>query len=258
MSTRIKPETIVALEGLDAGYEANTLLHDVNLTITKGEIFVILGASGCGKSTLMRHMVGLNRPLAGHVFLCGELFASADRPVLEPQRKRLLQRMGVMYQSGALFGSMTVLENIRLPLEEFTDFPLDVMNQIALTKLSQVGLVAFADAMPAALSGGMQKRVAIARAMALDPDVLFLDEPSAGLDPVTSTELDNLILSLRDDLGTTFIFVSHELRSIFNISDRAAFLDRETRSILDVDSPQALRDTSDHTAVRNFFRGKPS
>lgn len=258
MPTYIKPEVIVALEGLDVGYEANTLLHDVNLTISKGEIFAILGASGCGKSTLMRHMIGLNRPLAGHVFLCGELFASANRSILEPHRKHLLQRMGVMYQSSALFGSMTVMENIRLPLEEFTDLPLDVMNKITLMKLSQVGLVEFADSMPAELSGGMQKRVAIARAMALDPDVLFLDEPSAGLDPVTSTELDNLILSLRDDLGTTFVFVSHELRSIFNIADRAAFLDPETRSILDVDSPHALRDSSEHAAVRNFFLGKSS
>lgn len=258
MSIHVQSSTILTLEHLNAGYPTKTLLHNVNLTITKGEVFALLGPSGCGKSTLMRHMIGLNRPLAGDVFLCGERFVSAEKLVSERQRKRLLQRMGVTYQSGALFGSMDNLENVRLPLEEFTDLPLEVMNLIARMKLSQVGLADFTDYMPAEISGGMQKRVAIARAMVLDPDVLFLDEPSAGLDPVTSTELDNLILALRDNLGTTFIVVTHELESVFKIADRAAYLDPETRSILDVGPPALLRDSSDHVSVRNFFLGKSS
>ena len=251
-------KAIVVLEHLDVGYQATPLLQDVNLTIGEGEIFVILGGSGCGKSTLMRHMIGLNPPLAGDVFLCGELFASARQRIPEARRKLLLQRMGVMYQSGALFGSMDLLGNVRLPLEEFTDLPMDVMNQIALMKLQQVGLAAFAEYMPAALSGGMQKRAAIARAMALDPDVMFLDEPSAGLDPITSNELDDLILQLRVELGTTFVVVTHELKSVFKIADRAAFLDSKTRSMLDVGPPDKLRDVSPHQSVRDFFRGKSS
>ena len=250
-------DTMVRVEHLDAGYGSTVILEDVNLSVRRGEVFVLLGGSGCGKSTLMRHIIGLNPPLGGRVVLCGEVFASAAEDVAEDVRSGLLRRIGVMYQSGALFGSMSLLENVRLPLEEYTKLPRDMMDEIARLKLEQVGLGDFTDYLPAEVSGGMQKRAAIARAMALDPDVLFLDEPSAGLDPVTSAGLDALILRLRDAFGTTVVMVSHELASIFAVANRAAYIDREARGVLETGTPAALRDGSAHEAVRHFFnRGR--
>ena len=249
-------ESALTLEHLDAGYEDKIILRDVNLSIHRGEIFALLGGSGCGKSTLMRHLIGLNPPLAGRIILGGELFASADETIPENKTRRILQRLGVMFQSGALFGSMPLIDNVKLPLQEATNLPSAVMDEMALLKLHQVGLGEFADYLPSEISGGMQKRAAIARAMVLDPDVLFLDEPSAGLDPITSSELDELILRLRDAFGTTIVIVTHELKSIFKIVDRAAFLDRNSQSVLDVGAPAQLRDQSEHQGVRGFFHGK--
>lgn len=256
MKLQNEQESALTLEHLDAGYEGKIILRDVNLSIHRGEIFALLGGSGCGKSTLMRHLIGLNPPLAGRIILGGELFASADETIPEKKTRRILQRLGVMFQSGALFGSMPLIDNVKLPLQEATNLPSAVMDEMALLKLHQVGLGEFADYLPSEISGGMQKRAAIARAMVLDPDVLFLDEPSAGLDPITSSELDELILRLRDAFGTTIVIVTHELKSIYKIVDRAAFLDRNSQSVLDVGAPAQLRDQSEHQGVRGFFHGK--
>jgi phospholipid/cholesterol/gamma-HCH transport system ATP-binding protein len=194
-------------------------------------------------------MIGLYKPAAGRIFIAGHDVASAQGE----ERRQILRTFGVMYQSGALFGSMTLLENVSLPLEEFTDLPPDAIRLIALLKLKQVGLESSGDLMPAELSGGMQKRGAIARAMALDPRVLFLDELSAGLDPVTSAELDELVLSLSRSLKITFVVVTHELPSIFTIADRVIMLDKQVKGIVAMGKPQELRDHSDNPGVRQFF-----
>ena len=246
-------EAVVEVEHLDAGYGGEAALEDVNLRVARGEILAILGGSGCGKSTLLRHIIGLNPPLAGRVKLCGEVLAEAGTEIPDSMRSRLLARMGVMFQSGALFGSMTLTENVRLPLDEFTDLPKGLKKAVAQLKLEQVGLGDFGDYYPAEISGGMRKRAAIARAMSLDPDALFLDEPSAGLDPVTSAGIDELILSLRDAFGTTVVLVTHELPSIFAVADRAVYLDRGARGVLDEGTPQELREASKHERVRDFF-----
>ena len=243
-------ETLVRVEALSVGYGERVVLENVSFEIRRGEVFVVLGTSGCGKTTLLRAMIGLEEPFGGKIWIGdGELIAADDE-----ERKKILRRFGVMFQNGALFGSLTILENVRLPLEEFTDLSSDAINLIAHMKLDQVGLSAAAHRLPAELSGGMQKRAAIARAMALDPELLFLDEPSAGLDPVTSAGLDRLILDLSSTLGVTFVVVTHELQSIYAIASRAIMLDGERRGILAEGTPAELRDNPPHEKVRRFFR----
>jgi phospholipid/cholesterol/gamma-HCH transport system ATP-binding protein len=239
-------DPIIEVEHVDAGYPGVTVLKDVNFTVTRGEVFVLLGGSGCGKSTIMKHLIGLNPAVAGTIRVDGLEMNRVNRP-------SILRKIGVMYQSGALFGSMTVLENVMLPLEEFTCLPAEARRTLALMQLDLVGLKDAAGKMPADLSGGMKKRAAIGRALALEPSILFLDEPSAGLDPLTSSALDDLILRLRDTRGVTFVVVTHELPSIFKIADRCAMFDRARQAMIALGRPAELRDTSDDAFVREFF-----
>ena len=239
-------DALIEVEHLDAGYPGVTVLRDVSFSVGRGEVFVLLGGSGCGKSTMMKHMIGLNPAVGGTIRIDGLEMNRENRP-------SILRKIGVMYQSGALFGSMTVLENVMLPLEEFTRLPFEARRTLALMQLDLVGLKDAAEKMPADLSGGMKKRAAIARALALEPSILFLDEPSAGLDPLTSSALDDLILRLRDTRGVTFVVVTHELPSIFKIADRCAMFDRSRQAMIALGRPAELRDTSDDAFVREFF-----
>lgn len=240
---------IIQVKGLIAGYDDNVVLKDLNFEVERGEVFVILGGSGCGKSTVLKHMIGLNPPLGGEVLIDGDDIVAAEGD----ERIKILRRIGVSYQSGALFGSMTLNQNVRLPLEEYTSLSNEAMDLIVWMKLKLVGLEKFTHFLPNAISGGMQKRAAIARAMALDPLVVFLDEPSAGLDPITSAELDALILRLKETMGMTFVIVTHELASIYAVADRVIMLDKESKGIIATGPPAELRDHSDIPFVRQFF-----
>jgi phospholipid/cholesterol/gamma-HCH transport system ATP-binding protein len=243
------PPVVVSVEDVTIAYGENVIQRDLTFDVRRGEVFVILGGSGCGKSSLLKNMIGLYRPTAGRILFDGEDIATAEGD----GRQRLLRKFGVMYQSGALFGSMTVLENVRLPLDEFTDLGAAEKDLVAAAKLNQVGLLPAAAQKPSALSGGMQKRAGIARAMSLDPGILFLDEPSAGLDPITSAGLDKTIQELSKGLGITFVVVTHELQSIYAIADRCVMLDARTKTMIAEGKPADLRDHSDDPYVRQFF-----
>lgn len=247
----MKDETIIEVKGLTAGYAGREILRDVSFTVRRGEIFIILGGSGSGKSTLLKNMIGLYPAMGGEVLIRGENIVGATGAA----RERILRRFGVMYQGGALFGSMTLAENVALPLEECTRLPREARALLSRLKLQQVGLGEFADYLPSEASGGMVKRAAVARAMALDPGILFLDEPSAGLDPITSAGLDDLIRALSRDHGITFVIASHELASVYAIGDRAILL--EGGGIVAEGAPVELRDHPANDYVRAFFRREP-
>lgn len=245
-----RPVTI-EVRDLCAGYGGRVILEDINFRVMRGEVFMILGGSGCGKSTLLKNMIGLYPAISGQVLIGGADIVGAAGA----ERQKILRRFGVMYQGGALFGSMTLEQNISLPLEEWTGLPPEARKLLSRLKLQQVGLGQFADYLPSEISGGMQKRAAVARAMALDPGILFLDEPSAGLDPITSAELDELVRSLARNLGITFVIATHELASIFAIGDRAIMLDGG--SIVAEGAPAELQDHPSNDYVRAFFRREP-
>lgn len=243
-------ESHIEVQGLTLAYGSFVVQQNLNFSIRRGDVFIIMGPSGCGKSSLLKAMVGLLRPTSGDVCYSGEAYWAGG----ELERQALSQRMGVLFQSGALWSSMTLAENVALPLEHRTTLSRARIAEICAWKLALVGLSGFEDYYPSELSGGMRKRAGLARAMALDPDILFFDEPSAGLDPVSARLLDDLILQLRDSLGTTIVIVTHELASIFAIGNSAVFLDTEARTQLEVGDPREMRDSSQHESVRRFLR----
>jgi phospholipid/cholesterol/gamma-HCH transport system ATP-binding protein len=242
-------EAHIAVTDLTMAYGSFVIQRDLTFTVRRGDIFIIMGGSGCGKSTLLRHLIGLRAPARGEVLIDGESLWGASPAAQE----RLKRRFGVLFQSGALWSSMTLAENVALPLEQYTALrPAQVRKQVAL-KLALVGLAGFEDYYPSQISGGMQKRAGLARAMALDPDILFFDEPSAGLDPISSRLLDELILELRDSLGATVVVVTHELASIFTIGNNSVFLDADSKTMIASGDPKQLRDTCPDPKVRTFL-----
>jgi phospholipid/cholesterol/gamma-HCH transport system ATP-binding protein len=241
----------ITVSHLTMAFDSFVLMRDLNFTINYGEVFIIMGGSGCGKSTLLRHLIGLNEPAQGEIFYGNENFTKGD----PAKRQEMVRRMGVLFQGGALWSSMTLAENVGLPLEEYTDLRSDEIREIASLKLALVGLKGFEDYYPSEISGGMQKRAGLARAMALDPEILMLDEPSAGLDPITARLLDDLILEIRDNLGATIVVVTHELASIFRVANNCVFLDAETKTIIAQGNPKELLAHSQDSRVRRFLSG---
>lgn len=239
----------IEVRDLTMKYGSHVIMRDLNFAVARGEVFVIMGGSGGGKSTLLKHLIGLKTPAEGTVRFEGVDFWAGDART----RKAVLRRMGVLYQNGALWSGLTLAENVALPLEEFTTLDARAIAEVVALKLALVGLRGFEGFYPAAISGGMRKRAALARAIALDPDVLFFDEPSSGLDPISASRLDDLILELRASFGTTIVVVSHDLASIFRIADRALFLDIEQKTMSALGSPAQLRDHPPNEQVHRFL-----
>ena len=254
MSAEQPQDAHVFVHNLTMAYGSLVIQRDLTFCVQHGDIFIIMGGSGCGKSTLLRHLIGLQAPAQGEVFYDGQSLWQVE----PAERERMMRRFGVLYQSGALWSSMTLAENIALPLEQYTNLSPSQIGELVSLKLALVGLVGFEDYYPAELSGGMQKRAGLARAMALDPDILFFDEPSAGLDPISSRRLDDLILELRDSLGATVVMVTHELASILTIGTNSVFLDADTRTMIAQGDPKKLLAESQDPKVRQFLtRGDP-
>jgi phospholipid/cholesterol/gamma-HCH transport system ATP-binding protein len=245
-------EPLIITKDLEMGYGDFLVMRDLNFTVKRGDVFIIMGASGCGKSTLLKILIGLKRPSRGKVLYGDTSFWETD----PSERERMMRRFGILYQYGALWSSMTLEENIALPLLRYTKLSPSQIKEVASLKLSLVGLAGFEDYYPSEISGGMRKRAALARAMAMDPDILFLDEPSAGLDPVSGRLLDELILELCDSVGTTIVVVTHELRSIFAIGNNAIFLDVERKTMTASGNPKRLLLESRDPAVRRFLAGE--
>jgi phospholipid/cholesterol/gamma-HCH transport system ATP-binding protein len=243
-------EAHIEVRDLTMAYGSFVLMRDLNFSVNRGDIFIIMGGSGCGKSTLMRHLVGLRPPAKGKILYGDMSFWEADMG----QREQFMRRFGILYQSGALWSSMTLAENVALPLEQYTDLGPNQIREIVSLKLALVGLAGFETFYPSEISGGMCKRAGLARAMALDPEILFFDEPSAGLDPVSAKRLDDLILELRDSLGATVVVVTHELASIFAIGNNSVFLDPETRTMIAQGDPHILLEESKDPKVQRFLR----
>src|ERR1700704_4970227 len=242
-------EPRITITDLTMAYGSFVIQRDLTFSIQPGEIFIIMGGSGCGKSTLLRHLIGLLRPAKGEVLYDGESFGAAS----PEEREHMMRRFGVLYQSGALWSSMTLAENVALPLGEYTDLSPREIRDVVSLKLALVGLAGFEDFYPSEISGGMRKRAGLARAMALDPDILFFDEPSAGLDPLSSRLLDDLILELRANLGATIVVVTHELASIFTIANNSVFLDAESRVQIATGDPHDMLANSKDPRVRRFL-----
>jgi phospholipid/cholesterol/gamma-HCH transport system ATP-binding protein len=250
----IRSDAHITVRDLTLAYDDYIVLQDLNFTIDRGEVFIIMGGNGCGKSTLLKFMIGLKPPVTGRVFYDGIDFWKAD----PHHRDGILKRIGILYQRNALWSSMTLAENVALPLEEYTDLRDEQIGEIVSLKLAMVGLTGFEELYPSELSGGMQKRAALARAMALDPEILFFDEPSAGLDPVNARLLDDLILELSESLRTTVVVVTHDLASIFAIGNQSIFLDSGTKTILASGKPRDLLQDSPDPKVHAFLtRGRP-
>ncbi|HEY3286363.1 MAG TPA: ATP-binding cassette domain-containing protein [Gemmatimonadaceae bacterium] len=239
----------IDVRALTMTYGPRVVMHDINFTVQRGEVFVIMGGSGSGKSTLLKHLIGLKAPAEGTILRDGDDFGAADASA----RKTILRRMGVLYQNGALWSGMTLAENVALPLTEFTTLGAAAIGDVVELKLALVGLRGFGQFYPAAISGGMRKRAALARAIALDPDVLFFDEPSSGLDPVSASRLDDLMLEIKASFGTTIVVVTHDLASIYRIADRALFLDIDAKTMTALGTPAALRDQPPNVAVHRFL-----
>ena len=242
-------EVIIQVKDLVARYGEDIILDRISFDVYKGEIFVVLGGNGCGKSTLLKHLIGLIQPGSGQVIIDGDDISNCDEATFQ----RILRKIGVLYQGTALFGSMTLAENVALPIKEYTDLPRKSVDTLVKMKLNMVNLDGYENHLPSEISGGMKKRAGLARAMGLNPKILFFDEPSSGLDPVTSAELDNLIILLNKSLGTTMLIVTHELQSVFTVAQRVIMLDKRTRGIIAEGDPKYLRDHSQNPVVTQFF-----
>lgn len=240
---------LIKVEGLQARYGEAVILEDIHLQVLRGEILAIVGGSGCGKTTLLRHLVGLNPPAAGRILIGGHDITSGDEAIFQ----QALRKIGILFQGGALFGSMTLAENVALPIAEYTDLSPAVMNTLVRMKLCSVGLGGYENHLPSELSGGMVKRAALARALALSPEILFLDEPTAGLDPVISAEIEDLIIRINHSIGTTMVVITHSLNIILKVAHRIIMLDKSAKGIIAQGDPRELKEKSPNPAVQRFF-----